>query len=293
MPPVKRFLVIVRAGDRSLHPTWTQSEQTRNWDLVVSYFGKDPTRYRSSGERRIDDAGPKLPGLHQLLAREEFWRDYDYVWLPDDDLAVGEAGVNRLFEIAASHGLALAQPALSWLSFFSHQLTLRSPSFRLRYTNFVEIMAPCFRSDFLATCLPTFAENRSGWGLDYLWPRLLPAGQRLCAIVDEVEITHTRPLGGPNYAELRAGGVMPRDELERLFSKYQIPTTLESVISAAIDASGALLTAASPAEAEALRRLCSDDGRALRASRLRLDLPRIVIAPTPAAGKSAAVPPAR
>jgi hypothetical protein len=199
MHPLKRFLVIVRAGDRSLHPMWTESEQTRTWDLVVSYYGEDAARYRNPGERRIDDRGPKLPGLHALLARETFWRDYDYVWLPDDDLAVNEAGVNRLFEQASSRRLELAQPALSWISFYSHDLTLRSPSFRLRYTNFVEIMAPCFSRDFLATCLPTFAENRSGWGLDYLWPRLLPGGQRLCAILDEVQITHTRPVGGPNY----------------------------------------------------------------------------------------------
>src|SRR5664279_707363 len=37
----KRYLVIVRAGDRSLHPGWTQSPATRNWDLLVSYFGAD------------------------------------------------------------------------------------------------------------------------------------------------------------------------------------------------------------------------------------------------------------
>ena len=284
MPRPKRFLVIVRAGDRSLHPMWTQSEQTRTWDLVVSYYGSDAARYRSPGERRIDDLGPKLPGLHALLARETFWRNYDYVWLPDDDLAVTESVINRLFEQASSLGLALVQPALSWVSFFSHDLTLRSPSFRLRYTNFVEIMAPCFSRDFLATCLPTFAENRSGWGLDYLWPRLLPSGQRRCAILDEVEITHTRPLGGPNYDELRALGAAPRQEQARLFRKYGIPLDIEPVILAAIDAHGSLLTDASPAEADTLRTAHARDLRMFVASRLRLDLPRTLVARMPLHG---------
>lgn len=280
----KRFLVIVRAGDRSLHPMWTQAEETRTWDLVVSYYGSDPAAFRSSGERRIDDRGPKLPGLHALLAREDFWRAYDYIWLPDDDLAVSEPAINRLFALASSHDLALAQPALSWVSFFSHDLTLRSPGFRLRYTNFVEIMAPCFRREFLGTCLSTFIENRSGWGLDYLWPRMLPGGQRLCAILDEVEITHTRPLGGPNYDELRALGTTPRQEQARLFRKYGIPPDIEPVIVAAIDARGTLLSGASQTEADTLRGIHADDMRTFVASRQRLDLPRTLVSRTPNLG---------
>ncbi|MGH8712808.1 MAG: DUF707 domain-containing protein [Casimicrobiaceae bacterium] len=282
MHPHKRFLVIVRAGDRSLHPQWTRSEQTRNWDLVVSYYGQDGTRYRSPGVHRIDDPGPKLPGLHALLTREAMWRDYDYVWLPDDDLAVTESAINRLFETISAHGLALAQPALSWISFFSHQLTLRSPSFRLRFTNFVEIMAPCFRRDFLHVCLPTMSENRSGWGLDYLWPRLLPADHRLCAILDEIEITHTRPVGGPNYDALRSLGVTPGEELLHLFRRHRLPEKIEPTVSAAIDTTGTLLSDASGPGAEALRRMRADDFRAFLASRLRLDLPSVLIERRPA-----------
>ena len=282
MPSRKRFLVIVRAGDRSLHPMWTRSEQTRNWDLLVSYYGDDPTRYASPGERRIDDRGSKWAGLHALLTRETFWRDYDYLWLPDDDLAAHEDAINFMFDVVAGSGLMLAQPALSWVSFFSHDLTLRSPSFRLRYTNFVEIMAPCFGREFLATCLPTFAENRSGWGLDYLWPRLLPAGQRLCAIIDAVEITHTRPHGGPGYDTLRASGVRARDEFERLLAKYAIPPDVQPASDAAIDAAGRLLTEASLRDADALRTLRAADRLALIASRQRLDLPFSLVASQPA-----------
>jgi hypothetical protein len=38
----KRFLVIVRAGDTSCHPGWTQSFPDRSWDLVVSEIANDP-----------------------------------------------------------------------------------------------------------------------------------------------------------------------------------------------------------------------------------------------------------
>lgn len=288
MSLLKRFLVIVRAGDQSLHPMWTQSEETRNWELVVSYYGDDPEKYRFPGQRRIDDPGQKFLGLHALLTRDAFWRDYDYVWLPDDDLAVTESAINRMFELAASLDLAIAQPALSWTSYFSHHLTLRSPSFRLRYTNFVEVMAPCFHRDFLGTCLPTFAENRSGWGLDYLWPRLLHPGQPPCAILDEVEITHTRPVGGPNYDELRALGITAEDDLVSLFQKYDIPWDTKLVTSAAVDRSGARLTRAVPAEAEVLRKLRADDRRAFVDYRSRLALPGTPVSRMPIATDSGA-----
>jgi hypothetical protein len=155
LTPRKRFLVIVRAGDSSLHPRWTHSLATRDWDLVVSYFGNDPHCYRDGGVIRIDDMGPKYPALHTVLNREDFWRGYDYIWLPDDDLAVSQGTISSLFEVTASHDFALTQPALSWLSWFSHAVTIQHPSFKLRLTNFVEIMAPCFERRFLETCLPT------------------------------------------------------------------------------------------------------------------------------------------
>jgi hypothetical protein len=114
-----RFLVVVRAGDASLHPTWTDDLATRDWDLVVSYYGLDPARYRDARGRRIDDAGQKFLGLHALLTRERFWREYDYIWLPDDDLAIDQAAVSALFATTARLGAALAQPALSWDSYYS------------------------------------------------------------------------------------------------------------------------------------------------------------------------------
>ena len=234
----QRFLVIVRAGDQSLHPQWTSDSTARSWDLVVSYFGSDPARFRGAGENRIDDTGQKYAGLHALLTRESFWREYDYIWLPDDDLATEQFAIDCLFETMARRDLALAQPALSWTSYFSHRVTLRCPSFRVRMTNFVEIMAPCFHRPFLETCLSTFNENLSGWGLDLLWPRMLPQIPQRCGIIDDAVVTHTRPVGGPTYDKLRAAGVTPRAELVALKRKFGIPVDIYPHVSAALDAEG-------------------------------------------------------
>lgn len=272
----KRFLVIVRAGDRSLHPQWTSSLVTRDWDLVVSYFGDDPHRYRDAGELRIDDKGPKWPGIHVLLSRDGFWRDYDYIWLPDDDLAVTQAAISTLFAVTASRDLALTQPALSWSSFYSHPVTIRRPSFRLRLTDFVENMAPCFRRDSLEICLPTMGHNLSGWGLGSVWPRLLGDGSSRVAIIDDVTVTHTRPVGGPNYATLRAAGISPQAEMDALLSTYGIRYDDPQVL-AAVDRDGHLLSRADPGDARSLKQRLRSDWRDFLDSRRRLDMPALVL----------------
>jgi hypothetical protein len=276
----KRFLVIVRAGDQSLHPRWTNSTATRSWDLVVSYYGRDPARYREASAHRIDDDGAKWPGLHRLLRREHFWRDYDYVWLPDDDLAIDEDGVNALFATVAAHDLALAQPALSWSSFYSHPVTIRHPSFRLRFTDFVEIMAPCFGRRALETCLETMAASASGWGFDWTWPREVGAADRRCAVIDDVTVTHTRRVGGPNYDALRNTGVAPGVEAQALRRRHGIAPDERPRVLAALDRAGTLLDAARPADAEILAHCLRSDWAEFLASRNRLDLPAIAL-PTP------------
>lgn len=262
-----RFLVIVRAGDQSLHPGWTNDLATRNWDLVVSYFGNDPDRFRDAGEVRIDDKGLKWAGLHALLAREDCWRAYDYVWLPDDDLAIDQVAISNMFATMAELQLALAQPALSWASHFSHPVTMHCPSFRVRMTNFVEIMAPCFDRRFLDTCLPTFKETLSGWGLDWLWPRLLPHDSLQCAIIDLATATHTRPVGGPSYDKLREAGIAPQDERAALMRRYGIPADIRFRVVGAIDASGNRLDVSRPADTASIGAMLARDWAAFNAFR--------------------------
>ena len=198
----RRNLVILRAGDTSLHEQWLEGGTERNWDLIVNYFGDNAQRYRQDDARRIDSKGPKWPALHDLIRQlgDEVFR-YERVWLPDDDLRASKDGINALFDIFEKHRLALAQPALTPDSHLGHLITLRNRSFRLRFTNFVEIMAPCFSRDFLKEMLPTFNENLSGWGLDFLWPSRIADWTRI-AIIDAVSVCHTRQVGGPNYQHL-------------------------------------------------------------------------------------------
>jgi hypothetical protein len=235
--PKRRNLVIVRAGDTSLHEQWLAGDAERNWDLIVNYFGDDPGRFRKDDVQRIDSKGPKWPALHDLIRR--LGQDvfcYNRVWLPDDDLSATKTGINSLFDIVDKYALALAQPALTWDSHATYLITLQNRSFFLRFTNFVEIMAPCFNSDFLKQMLPSFNENLSGWGLDFLWATRISDWTRI-AIIDAVTVRHTRPPGrGPNYRHLVSSGKDPHQELSEFLAKFGV-TRHEPFVRGAIDKS--------------------------------------------------------
>jgi hypothetical protein len=217
----RRNLVIVRAGNGSLHPEWLKRDGARNWDIVVNYFGDDPDLYKETDVIRIDSKGPKWPALQQLIqSNPKFISDYDYIWLPDDDLLATKADINSLFDLVKSYGLEVAQPALTWDSYYSHITTLRNNMTKIRFTNYVEVMAPCFCSTMLRKALPLFNLNLSGWGLDYLWTALAENPLSGIAIIDQVTVRHTRPVGGPNYKLLRETGVSPWDELRGLCKAY-------------------------------------------------------------------------
>lgn len=209
----RRNLVIVRAGDSSLHPHWLAGAGERNWDLVVSYFGKSPVLYKDDDIVRIDSVGPKWRPLQALLVEHpEYLENYAYIWLPDDDLEMSKSDMNRFFDICSQYKLELAQPSLTPNSPMSHPLLINNRATFIRFTNFVEVMAPCFSADCLKRALPTFSATQSGWGIDWLWPRVVHNRETGVAILDDVVIRHTRPLGGPNYDAMRAKGQSPQDE---------------------------------------------------------------------------------
>ena len=194
----RRRLVVVRAGDLSLHPSWLKGGEPPTFDLAVSYYGDDPSRFHDAPLRHHFKGG-KWDGIHAFFsAHRDLLERYDWIWLPDDDIETTAASINRLFDVAEQYQLALAQPALTWDSYFTHLVTLQNRKCMLRWVNYVEVMVPIFSSDLLRRVLPVFAEHRYGWGMEFLLPRWMPDPALKTAIIDTVTVRHTRPVGtGP------------------------------------------------------------------------------------------------
>lgn len=205
----RRFLVMARAGNASLHRKWIGGAG-RTFDLFLSCYGDRPEEYAADAEHLRKMKSTKWPAWHAHIGEaRELIASYDAVWFPDDDLLIDTAGINRMFDLFMAFELAMAQPALSLDSYYSHPILLQDAGHILRFTNFVEVMGPVFSREALAILYPTFAQSRTGWGLDYLWPHLLAQrgmGARV-AVIDAVSMTHTRPVGGGDIyqAQVDAG----------------------------------------------------------------------------------------
>ena len=193
----RRNLVILRAGDSSLHPQWVAVGE-RNFDLLVSYYGHRSDLHRSTADMYEVRSGPKWPCLGELLeANPQLINAYEAVWLPDDDLAVDTQTLNRMFDLFHGFGLSLAQPALTHNSFHTFDTLLQRPGYLLRYVGFVEVMAPLFSRSALRLCQETFHLSRIGWGLDFVWPSLINnTNRRSIGILDATPVHHTRPVRG-------------------------------------------------------------------------------------------------
>jgi len=197
-PNPKENLVVVRAGSKSLHANWLAlPHEDRNWDLIVSYF--DEAAFNAhppqTGVQKVLLRGGKWDGLFKTFSQCESHTQYAHIWLPDDDIATDGAAINMMFDQAKRYDLAVCQPALTHDSYYSHFLFMKCPEFSIRYTNYIEIMIPCLEASLFAQALPLFEDTMSGFGLDYIWCRLPGAGPHKAAILDEVTMHHTRPIG--------------------------------------------------------------------------------------------------
>lgn len=219
----RRNLVVLRAGPNSLHRAWLDRPYAeRDFDLLLSYYSAAAhAAFRPEpGVSAVLVPGGKWDGLYQTLAALDLSR-WDHVWLPDDDIATTTRDINHIFALCRSYGLAVAQPALTTDSYFSHPLFLRCPGFRLRFTNYIEVMVPCLSRAVLQRALPHFADSKSGYGLDYIWCRWPESGAFRAAILDQVAVHHTRPVGRVLKAAMQAqGAAEPEVEEARLRARF-------------------------------------------------------------------------
>lgn len=222
-------LVIVRAGDASLHPQWLTS-QNRTWDLVVLYAGDYPERYRDQYDELHRHSGSKWMAIADFLAaRREIVQQYEYVWFPDDDLLTTGRNIDSFFELVKVFGFSLAQPAFTQYSFHAWEITLQEPTLAARVTNFVEIAAPCFEVATLEVFAPVFGENTSGYGYEWVWSHLADRnGELRRGIVDRTPVYRTRPVGF-----IPGGRADPAEEERLLLQRYAMwsfpPLTFQQI----------------------------------------------------------------
>lgn len=236
LPANSENLVMVRAGKSSLHGSWLADQKTeRNWDIVVSYFDRESfdAHTHQDGVVPVYVPGGKWDGIFSTINKFENLKHYKYVWLPDDDIEADCETVNKMFEMMRTYELSVAQPSLSPDSYFSTLHVVQCNQCILRYSNFVEIMVPCLRMDVLLQVLPDFEFTLSGYGIDTIWHRLEAVTNNRAAILDNISVLHTRPIGSQLRSTIANRGTSSGAEGIDLRAKYgNVPSVSASAYKA-------------------------------------------------------------
>ena len=221
-----QMLIIVRAGHRSIHRSWTWLTAGLADVAISAYDDSDFSADDAHYLHRF--TGGKFPGIADFLrANPDVIERYDYFMLFEDDLVLPFASLRRISSLLARFPFDLAAPGLAGESFFTWPLAIANSRFLLRGTDFVEVMMPIMSRAFLRAALPAFDENSSAWGQEWLWRKLLQERGTLAAILDCAPVTHTRPFGSGTLLRNRPpGSPDPKDELEAMLAKYNLDQTV-------------------------------------------------------------------
>lgn len=209
-----------------MHRQWLKPEPFRNFDLYLSYYGNRSGRFKKDCEYYSEAKGSRWPVYKDIIDQlGKTVYQYDAVWFPADDISTNAYNISQMFHIFDSLKLSLAQPALTKDSYKSWNITVQCEDYIVRYTHFVEIMVPLFSPSALKLCYPTFDTNPSGWGIDFLWPKLLKYPDDKIAVIDATPVRHTRPVGKGNMVQIQSGSSKNqprREQFHEVLKQHQI-----------------------------------------------------------------------
>lgn len=188
----KKNAVFVPVGKDSLHRQLLKGDA--DFDLHLLIYDGSYNKFCNDSDFVACDAGYKMDMTYRYLHRHpELFEKYEYFFLLDDDIVISTEDVNRLFSMMREYQLKIAQPSLV-MSYYTYKHTAFHPFYILRYTNFVEMMMPCFSRDALKAVLPTFEQKIRWCGIEMHWPVLVGSNHKDIAIVDAVSAKHMRPV---------------------------------------------------------------------------------------------------
>lgn len=220
-----RDLVLVRAGPRSLHQGWiAPSEVEQAFDLMVLAYGPTFLAPEREDFGHVNTPGSKVAGYGAFFRdHRDIVERYDRVALIDDDIETDSQTISRAFELGRAHDLDLWQPSLTWNSHFSYAGLLSWPGGPpIRRINFVEMMCPFFKTRALLEIEDLFHIGAET-AVDIFWSCVLGRRPGALAVLNDVCVTHTRPVG-----ELKAMNGFNEtakgygDEIDRLMAEFYI-----------------------------------------------------------------------
>jgi hypothetical protein len=209
---MNKNLIISAVGDNSLHEKWVGSDSV---DLFLIYYGNNETnlkKYKSQSTYFLNiKTKSKYEFLKEIITDNfEKIQQYGYIWLPDDDLDIDIKDIEEMFLIMEKYDLWIAQPSV--VNNVNLPITANKPDSDIRFTNFVEVMAPAFKKETMLYLSHTFGATESMWGMEHVWNALLGAPKNKIAVIDKLIMKHTKTTGS-DYSRFKTSPYVERKEL--------------------------------------------------------------------------------
>lgn len=219
-----RNIIIAPCGNKSslFRESWLKYRDEKQFDLCLLFYHEhinDPGLYKEV-DFFYHLKGFKYHMLHDLFTKihPEWLERYDYFYFLDDDIEIDTRGINAMFALSKGMNAAISCAALSKDSFCSWPIFKQKQNSFCRFVGQIEVMAPLFHAPALKECLPSFIGNRSSWGVDAVWSKILGYPKNKLIVFDTVTMKHTLPVGGGElYQKI---GVDPQVEWTQITDQY-------------------------------------------------------------------------
>lgn len=163
-------------------------------DCKWASLGSSPVPDKLSPVTHINFTGntEKSVIINRLLSIAAPITDYEFIIVVDDDIVLPPAFLDSFLEIVCRRHYALSQPSRSHSSYIDHFFVAQLHGIESRQTNFVEI-GPlfCVHQTAFPVLFPLDEAAPMGWGLDFVWPKLLEGKDLMMGIVDKLCIEHS------------------------------------------------------------------------------------------------------
>jgi hypothetical protein len=218
-------IVIAPCGNKSFlfRQSWLNKKEFKEFDLCLLFYHEKiekPEKYEDA-DYFFHLKNFKYHMIHDLLTRihPEWLAEYEYFYFLDDDIEIDTEAINTIFQLSRTFKTSISQAALTADSYCSWPIFKQKKNSFCRFVGQVEVMAPLFNQEALRQCLPSFNYNKSSWGLDSVWSKILGYPQNKMAVFDFVTMRHTLPVGGGElYVKI---GIDPHDEWREIIDHYE------------------------------------------------------------------------
>lgn len=219
-----RNIVIAPCGNKShlFRDRWLKQKEEKEFDVCLLFYHEqvnDPALY-SGVEYFFHLKGFKYHMIHELFTKihPEWLQQFEFFYFLDDDIEIDTHQINSMFILSRALKSSISQASLTQDSFCSWLMFRQQPNSFCRFVGQIEVMAPLFDRDSLIKCLPSFIGNRSSWGVDAVWSKLLGYPKDRLVVFDTVAMRHTMPVGGGElYQKI---GVDPHEEWKEIITLY-------------------------------------------------------------------------